>query len=163
MNKKMFLALAAIISLLCLNACGPQPKQISINDILRGEHQLRKIGQLVGSETKTKQNFFLIAYSQTETKNTVVLIKFSWKMNDGTYASSSLPMEKIRVKLVKNISTPTIKFRWNTCDCSNKNITQEIMDMNVLYALITINETDWPTDINVKKTNCFKPKNYSTE
>lgn len=149
LRKKMILFIVIIISLLGFNACGPQPKKIGIDDILSGEHQLRKMGQLVGSESKTKQSFFLISYNQKETKTTVVSIKFAWKMNDGTYALSSLPLEKIRIKLEKNISAPTIKFRWNSCDCANINITQEIMDMNVLYAVITVSETDWPTDISL--------------
>jgi hypothetical protein len=146
-RKKMILTILVIIALFGLTACGPKSK--SIDDIFRGEHQLRKMGQLVGSKDKTKESFFLITYNQNETKITVVAIKFAWKMNDSTYALSSLPMEKIRIKLDKNVTVPTIKFRWNPNSGNNIDLIQELMDNDIVYALITVNEKDWPTDISL--------------
>jgi len=150
-SKKMILALTVTISLLGLNACGPQSKRISVNDILQGEHQLRKMGQLIGSEEKNKQSLFLVVYNQSESKKTAIFIKFAWKMNDSTYALSSLPIEKVRIKLVKNITAPTVKFKWHNCylDTDDANLIQKIIDRYSYYALITVNETDWPTDISL--------------
>ena len=71
-------------------------------------------------------------------------------MNDGTYAISSLPLEKIRVKLDKEATTPTIKFKWHPWH-GNRGTpqVQYLMDYHVIYALITAKEGDWPIQVNL--------------
>lgn len=66
--------------------------------------------------------------------------------DNSMYAISSLPSTKIRVNFNENIEYPTIKFKWTSSD--SKDI-QQLMDNNVLYAVITIREKDWPIDIKL--------------
>lgn len=148
-KKLIILICIAVTTMLGLSSC-QQPAPISaVGKVLQGEHALRKMGQLVGTTTKSSECFFLVAYNQNEKKETTVTIKFAWQMNDGTFAISSLPLEKFRIKLDNKVVSPTIKFRWTFCDCDDSINLQEVMNSKVVYALLTIREDQWPVDISL--------------
>ncbi len=146
-KKLIILICIALTTMLGLSGCR-QPAPVSeLGQVLQGEHALRKMGQLVGTTTKSSQCFFLVAYNQNEKKETTVMIKFSWQMNDGNFAISSLPLEKFRFKLDNKTTSPTIKFRWELSS-NNPNL-QEVMNTKIVYALLTIREDQWPVDIDL--------------
>ncbi len=128
-------------------SCKESPREESpAGKILQGEHQLRKMMELIGSESRASGGFFLFVGSYSSETKQSVSVKFAWRMNDGTYAISSLPIEKIRVRLVKDIRTPTIKFRWSQ---GYGNEIQDWMDNHVVYAVITCKEEHWPTEVQL--------------
>ena len=123
----------------------PRPPS-QAEQILGGEHKLRKMIERTGTNSNISGGFFLFAGALNGGTTTNVLVKFAWEMNDGTYAISSLPLEKIRVKLDEKVATPTIKFRWGSDNTSD---VQHLMDQHVLYAVITARESDWPVQVNL--------------
>lgn len=117
---------------------------------MKGEHKLRKMVERTETNPRISGTFFLIVGELNVSTTTRTLVKFAWEMNDGIYALSSLPLEKIRVKLDEEATTPTIKFRWRPWRM--KNVTpqiQDLMDLYVLYAVLTVRESDWPVQVNL--------------
>ncbi len=125
-----------------------QPYISQAEPILKGEHKLRKMIQQTGTNSEISGSFFLCIGDLYGSTKTIVSVKFAWEMNDGTYAISSLPLEKIRVKIDENATIPTIKFRWREWNNSTTPQTQELMDNNILYAVITTKSNDWPIQVN---------------
>src|SRR3989344_7043637 len=123
----------ALLSGFFMVACEQLPQPPSqAEQILQGEHKLRKMVERTETNSYISGGFFLFVGALSGGTTTNVLVKFAWEMNDGTYALSSLPLEKIRVKLDEKATTPTIKFRWrphNTPDV------QHLMDEHILYAV----------------------------
>ena len=144
-----FCVLIAVTSIIYLAVRrSPQKLQSSqAEQILKGEHKLRKIAERTDVNSKISGSFFLFVGGLNGKAETTVSVKFAWEMNDGTYALSSLPLEKIRVKLDENATTPTIKFRW-TRSYPNPEV-QELMDNYVIYAVISVRESDWPVQVNL--------------
>jgi len=128
--------------------------------------------------------FFLILGSVTsshtegtETKQIVTHVRFAWEIEDETYIITTLPLEKIRIKLVASTTTPTVSFFldrqaiWNaTWELTHYRSYQEgknLADLNIrrvlddhfnphqalsrylAYVTITVSENDWPTNINL--------------
>lgn len=114
-----------------------------IGKILVGEHQLHKLG--VPKEDVVGGYFIFLGGSDEDSGS--VTVKFQWLMNDGVYAVSSLPLEKFRIKIDNSIAEPTIKFRWSL-GFQHPDI-QYIMNSRIIYALLTIKESDWPVDIKI--------------
>jgi prepilin-type N-terminal cleavage/methylation domain-containing protein len=119
-----------IISSALLNAksCKAVEPDSAGAQVLQGEHKLRKM---------FPQNYFLNSGTQ---------ITFAWPLKNGTYAISTLPIEKIRVKFDQTVDTPTIKFCWTY---SNYATIDYLMAKHVVYALITVRESDWPAQIQL--------------
>ena len=115
--------------------------------ILEGEHVLRKMGESVGNDTKASSSFFLISGSTSAESNTSMAINFAWRMSDGTYAGSTLPLSKVRFSFDENAVTPTVKFRW--LPCRQKCTVDNLMTYYVQYMVISIRESDWPKNINL--------------
>jgi len=114
--------------------------------ILKGEHKLQKMAEQTEVNSKTSASFFLIMGDINTATKTTLSTKFAWEMNDGTYAVSSLPLEKIRVKIDEKVTMPTIKFRW--ARSFHKGDLQQLMDNSVSYAVVTVKESDWPVQVN---------------
>ena len=128
-----------------LVGCGTPPS--AVKPILGGEHNLRKMTERNGVDLSVSGGFFLVSGEVSVTQKTQTLIKFAWELNDGTYAISSLPLEKIRIKIDNNVTVPTISFSWE--ENYYKHQIQDLMDCCVDYALITIKESDWPIQVNL--------------
>jgi len=117
------------------------PKQITdsyAGKILRGEHKLRPIKEYKNEAYHLIRVFF-------EHKNNK--LKFIWQMNDGTYTTSILPVDKVKIKIDESYSEPAVKFRW--CSSASSKILSQLIKENVLYAIIICKEEDWP----LKETN----------
>ena len=142
----------AILSIIIASIAGSSYADSTVGVVLKGEHQLRKMTSTVTDESKIDGGFFLFVGGISGSKKQEIRVYFSWKMNDGTYAISSLPIEKFRVKFDENKDKPSIKFRWKAA-YTNPDSVQTIMDYFVLYALITCKESDWPYDVTLPLEN----------
>jgi len=122
-----------------------------LNKMLEGEHQLIKMINHNGSHSRAAGAFFLIAGGFISKGKSGIKVTFSWRMDDGTYAISSLPIEKIRMQLVESISTPTIRFHWKNpfIHYAEEPEPQEVMDSYVKRAVITCKPEDWPTNVQL--------------
>lgn len=114
--------------------------------MLNGEHELRRLTAGTYSEHKASGSFFLFTGDYSSTTKHGIRVVFSWRLNDGTYAISSIPIEKLRVNINANNINPTIKFRWRSSESKDL---QYIIDNYVLYAVITCKSEDWPESINM--------------
>ncbi len=139
----------AVVCILSVQNEQKHPKKSLTEALLGGEHRLRKMVERTEVNSSTSASFFLIVGSLDSQVSTSVNLKFSWEMNDGTYAISSLPMEKFRVKIDESATTPTIKFRWAPFRRLGTPQVQDLMDNNVLYALLTVRESDWPVKVDL--------------
>jgi len=147
--KKIGTALVLLVVGLFLVGCERPLSQAE--SILRGNHKLRKMSERLETNSKISGSFFLIVGELSGSTTTRLLTKFAWEMNDGTYALSSLPLEKIRVRFDERATTPTIKFQWRPRRSWRGRIAQvqSLMDDYVLYALVTVREGDWPVQVNL--------------
>ena len=143
-----------LLFLIVLVGCESSPPakkapQDTAGDVLRGEHQLRKMFTAQGKEESVSGGFFLIFGGISSESRETANVKFAWQMRDGAYALSSLPLEKFRVKFDNSKETPTIKFRWRPSSNFSASDVQKIIENNVIYALITCKESDWPPKIQL--------------
>ena len=132
---------------LLLASCGEQPMSYS-GKILQGEHSLRRMSEFTQTNSGFS-GFFIICYGGVEgsTEN-IESVRFAWKMNDGNYAISTLPIEKIRLRIDNKIETPTIKFRWTRTNNLDPDL-QAMIDLQVIYAVVTVKGSDWPIQVNL--------------
>lgn len=119
-------------------------EESAAGQILKGEHKLRKMFPSSKATARIAGSYFLFAGNLSSTQSIQTVVTFAWPLKDGTYAISSLPLEKIRVKFDEVIESPTIQFKWTYCSSSQIDY---IMANAVLYAVITVQESDWPTQI----------------
>ncbi len=147
MRKLVTVAIVIIMGFWTVG-CAKKSQESFAGKILKGEHCLRKMMEKTEVNSKISGSFFLLGGSFSGETEEITSVKFAWKMNDGTYAISSLPLEKIRVKFDETATTPTIKFRWLHYDLSECP-TQYLMNNQIFYAVITVKEKDWPTQINL--------------
>ena len=145
--KRTSMALVLLTGLFMAGCEQPPPPPSQAEQILKGEHKLRKMVERTETNSNISGGFFLFVGALSGGTTTSMLVKFAWEMNDGTYALSSLPLEKIRIKLDEDITTPTIKFRWGPSN--HPQTLQRLIDSNVLYAVITAKESDWPIQVNL--------------
>lgn len=155
MRNLMIVMLIALVLPLagCKEDEPPKPTKAEI--LLNGTHNLRKMSERTEVNSHISGGFFLVFGILEGGSKTTISVKFAWQMNDGTYAISSLPLEKIRVKLDNKITTPTIEFnRWQRCDawCDNNSL-QGLIHDSVEYAIITVKESDWPIQVNLPLNN----------
>lgn len=129
----------------------------NLKSVFGGEHELKKMLPLVkNSETKGYINgFFLFGFGSINgeiNQKEELTITFSWKMSDGTYALTTLPIRKIRVNTDNIVNKPYITFiyyineerKYSTIDVYDSDLAK-----NIAYVTIYCNEKDWPTDINL--------------
>ncbi len=145
--NRIGVAFVLLTGLLVVGCDEPPQLPSKTEQILQGDHKLRKMVERTETNSHISGGFFLFVGALNGGTTTNVSVKFAWEMNDGTYAISSLPIEKIRIKLDEKVATPTIKFRWGPC--RNTRRTQHLMDDHVLYAVITAKESDWPVQVNL--------------
>lgn len=150
MRNKIATILVLLVGLFavgCSQSTPPPPSQAE--QILKGEHKLRKMAERTEVNSRISGSFFLFVGNVSGTTETNISVKFAWEMNDGIYAISSLPLEKIRVKFDEKAETPTIKFRWRPWRRHDTAQVQTLMDDYVSYAVVIVRESDWPIQVNL--------------
>ncbi len=136
------LLIVAMLVMATAQSCASRKEQSYAGITLAGDHQLRKMVNIKSTDASGSFFLFVGSFAQHET----LKVSFAWKLNDGTYAISTLPMDKIRVRIDNNITVPTIKFRWRSGYFRE---IQDMMDYKVIYAVITCKDSDWPQQINL--------------
>lgn len=147
-----------VVFLLCLSGCDFETEEAKVSYsepstsefLLSGKHVLRKM--FTGAETSNSVSggYFMFlgvggGSAQSDTKR-VSTVQFAWKMNDDTYAISSLPLEKIRIRFSDKATTPIIEFVYTKTSVHDL---VWLMENTVNYAVVTIKESDWPTDVRL--------------
>ncbi len=128
-----------------LYSCKEEDKASTVQSILTGVHPLRKMQQVASSEV-SQGSFFIWSASYKQEQE--MRICFAWKMNDSTYALSSLPFERFRIRFDSTAIIPTIKFSWN--QNYTYTVSDDIADIiksYVTYAEISVREQDWQPGI----------------
>jgi len=115
----------------------------------------------------------------TEIKNMVTYVRFAWEIGDDTYITTTLPLEKVRIKLKEKIETPTISFFLDEF-AVNKEFEETVRHFNISegrkeienglskilfdpqtftkylsHATFTVKKGDWPTNINLPLNQGF--------
>ena len=149
--RRIGVALGLLVGLFFMVGCNEQASQppSEAERVLKGEHKLRKMAERMDVNSRISGSFFIFVGGLSGTTKTTVSVKFAWEMNDGIYAFSSLPLEKIRVKLDEKATTPTIKFLWRRWQGRGTPEVQGLMDDYVSYAVVTVRESDWPTQVSL--------------
>lgn len=116
---------------------------------LQGEHELRKFQPVTTTYKKTNASFFLIAGGMNSEEGDKRIVTFSWLGNDSIYNISSIPLEKVRVRIKEDISTPYVKFYWGAAnyDCND---VAKWMD-HVGYMVIYCKSSDWTLDLQLNE------------
>lgn len=150
MNKISLLSICAIFLLCC---AGPAADWWYPEEVLGGDHPLRKITTTTASEGYVGGGFFLFVGGVYGSFEATTRVQFAWLMNDKeTWAISSLPLEKIRVRLKETESGPYMQFqvigRRGVREYTNLPL-QDILDRKVISATVVCRAEDWPVNINM--------------
>lgn len=151
--KKPVGALVGFAILAACAACA-RPPDVAM-PILNGEHRLRKMTTAKHAEGHVSGSFFLFSGSVSGDMETRLKVMFSWEMNDGTYAITTLPAEMIRIRLDDSAEQPTIRYAWAPYRSNyawNEPL-QVLIDEQVKYAVVTCKSEHWPTDISLPLNN----------
>lgn len=133
-----------VLLILLLNSCA-KPRETWREELFSGEHKLKRLTNLTGKETTLSGGFFLFVGSLAAKTKESCLVKFAWQLNNGSYAISSLPLEQIRIRLIKEIKPPTVKFRWKKSGHLGWPL-QDNIDTCIIYAEITVQERNWQSE-----------------
>lgn len=164
-------------------------------------HQLRKmftkdevISEKSPSEGHLSGRLFLLFgdasgsfKGSSEKKYVVTYVRFAWEIMDNTYTISTLPIDKIRIKLVENYEKPTVSFfldrflinkdiktlneKFRVRSLIEENVengplriirnyfnTHEAFDKYLGYVVFTVKSEDWPTNVNLPINSDFSMK-----
>ncbi len=120
----------------------------------------------------------------TETKSITTHVRFAWEIKDNTYIITTLPLERVRIKIVKNIEAPTISFfldkfavdeafhsvvnRWAAAERQKIEVERGLgrifenyfnpngaLSNYLVYATITVKSENWPANINLPVNQGF--------
>jgi len=149
--KKCFIAIALVAILGgCKNTVDP-------NNVIQknfgGNRVLRKMTNAAENKNAVSGSFFLFCGDVNATTESRTLLMFAWKMNNGSYQISSLPLTNVRVKFDDKIKSPTIRFNFKEIvyllGSGTINNTQDYIDKYVNYAELTVKESDWAPDVQL--------------
>lgn len=136
-------------------------KESCTTQIFKGNHTLRKFNTSIQQAKSTSAGFFFFfgSYDSKESNNKIVT--FAWKGNDDIYTISSLPINRIRVKIDDSVDTPYVKFRWTSQVYGCDNI-ENLVDRFVYYAVVCCKSSDWTLDINLNEEKPNEPAKLQT-
>lgn len=109
-----------------------------------------------------------------EKRHIVTNIRFAWEIQDSTYTITTLPLNRVRVKLDENAKAPTVAFKVNgnaitdaylsssdSGSCTEVVYTKfrrevtdyynphKVFNKYLEYVVITVRPEDWPTNITL--------------
>ena len=117
-----------------------------------GQHELRKFKIFSSTESKISGAYFLIAGSVSGESKTQTNVTFSWKMDNGDYIISEMPLTQIKIRIDDNIKKPYVTFEMKECSsffaCVSKNL-DATMWRWVEYVVVNCSESDYQYDINL--------------
>lgn len=191
--KKLSILVVLIIMGLAMVGCKPYDRN-PLNEVggfYEAPHQLRKMF-IKDQEMTVKEpgkgylsgGFFLFIggvsgdYKEgTEAKYVVTNVRFAWEIKDNTYVITTLPLEKIRIRIVEKVETPTASFFLDefavneafrsavngyTVGEGKKKVERglgrilknyydphEAISKYLAYVVFTVRSEDWPANINL--------------
>lgn len=139
---------------------------IKARGTFNGSHELRKLTEgSFQTETVSGSGFFFFGTGLVDLsgeKSTNNNIIFAWE-NKGEYIISSVPLERVRIRLDPDINIPSVQFVFNDDFTSNRSGyyddvlircgQQYIVDRNLLYVILMVNPEQWPTNISMPLSN----------
>lgn len=133
-----------LLLLILLASCKEQPNKV--DEILKGNHELRKFKTITQEGYSWNAGYFLIAGKGSGSSYKDIKASFSWKMNTGEYEISEIELSKIRVRIDNTVTTPYITFNWDYGRITNL---EHILLSYVNYITITCKEEDYPVNIKI--------------
>ena len=116
-----------------------------------GQHELRKFKIFSSTESKISGAYFLMAGSVSGGSKTQNNVTFSWKMDNGDYIISEMPLTQIKIRIDDNIKKPYVTFEMKECSslfaCVSKDL--DAMWRWVEYVVVNCSESDYQYDINL--------------
>lgn len=116
---------------------------------LQGQHPLRKIVEWTDRSAHVNGGFFLFLGSISADSKETGKIRFAWRMSDSIYAMSTMPIDRIRVRIDDRAVVPTIAFTWADYRPYRYYEPQDMIDNYVVHATVTVRDTDWPVRIKM--------------
>lgn len=191
--KKLSVSIILIAMNMIASGCAEYTKNplSEVKEFYETPHQLRKMFSKEEEVTVRKPGegsfsggFFMFIggvsgdYQEgTETKYNSTHIRFAWEIKDSTYIITTLPIEKVRIRLTTQAETPTVSFvldefvvnalfdeltkdrrySWAEEHVANDlgRILKNYFDPNeafskfLAYAVFNVKSEDWPTNINL--------------
>src|SRR3989344_3634937 len=153
MKKTVVLTILALVGLVGCSRYDKNPL-VEVKGFYETPHQLRKMfveeKEVIvrkPSRDNLSGGFFLFIggvsgeYKEgTTTKYQVTHVRFAWEIKDNTYVITTLPLEKIRIKLVEKDLGRILRNYYNPHEALT-----EYLD----YAVFTVGDGDWPKNINL--------------
>jgi hypothetical protein len=150
MKKLLMVAVMATV----LSSCIDEHKDI--DKIFSGNHELRRLDYL---DIKHPANFgasyfLLFAHASGSGESTEQYISFSWKLKNGEYVLSKVPMEQIRVKFEASAVKPYISFGYNLETIqlggrSANSMIPYIVKYGMDYVVVHCRESDYKPKIEI--------------
>lgn len=135
-----------ILTIILLVSCDGKSYESPVNNILTGEHELRRFKIATKEGYSWSESYFLLGGGGSGRTYKETKVSFSWKMNTGEYAISEIEIGKIRVRIDSTAIKPYIKFNWR----ASQNTDLEYLFLyKVNYMVITCREEDYPININL--------------
>jgi hypothetical protein len=102
----------------------------------------------------------------TVEKVAVTQIRFGWETKDGVYVITTIPFEKVRIRLVDKLDAPSVSFvlsrspddlhsskklgkKTSHINWNDYNNPEPIFAQYLAYAIFTVKVGDWPSDIRL--------------
>lgn len=153
---------------------------ISFNEVrkfYKTPHKIRKMF-VQDSQTTSGSRLGGLFFSFISENQTVTNVRFCWEISNKTYIVTTIPIEKVRIRLVEGGEAPNVSFfldefiiketfEWELrggMENVEKNLTrilknymtpQETFSRFLAYATITVRGEDWPTNINLPVNKSF--------
>jgi len=116
-------------------------------------HQLMRFKTHSDTSSRWSGGFFLVLGGASGETSNRVSVRFSWRMNNGEYMVSCVPMEKIRVKINNSVRIPTVTFGIRDYDDAphirtDREPDQYIIDHCIYKVIVTCTSDQWPLDVS---------------
>jgi hypothetical protein len=159
--KRAWMIVCVLVLVSFLAGCCDERGDISTRKFFGEARPMRHVIQTTSQNGSLDGAFFLFAGAVSGRTSTQSIVKFSWKNSDDTWIISSIPMERVRVKLQPNATTPTVSFGIychapageGICpadDTLESDGPQAVIDGGyVQYVTFTCRPEDWPINLQM--------------
>lgn len=135
----MLIAFAALMLVGC-----DLPRQNTCENVFKGEHKL----MCMTTYSMMHETGFECEYAIVRGDS----LHYVWLTNDVTdnnlqfiYCMSSIPVNKVRIKIDENVYEPYVKYRW--CACNSASDVQAAINDNVVYMVLVCSSADCPPQL----------------
>lgn len=133
-------------------------KVTQLEEMLGGEREVRRMHNTKDRASTFNSSFFLFAGSARGQSSEDFYVIFSWKLNDGSYITTKMPIERVRMKF-GNYDQPKIQFKLShpTSDfLIYENDIPYMISRYVYYVVVLCKEENWPSYYEMPLDNLIK-------